>query len=164
MDTLGVDIGGVIIDRINDNTDTSFFGDNYLATTAVPGAFDQIARLVDTKFGDRSHLVSKCGQRVQDKSLEWLHHHNFFGRTGISPDHAWFCRERSGKAAIAAELGLTHFVDDRLEVLSYLAKVDNLYLFQPRESEMHQHRRFLPRVHVVQSWMETSATILGLPA
>jgi len=37
MDTdevLGVDIGGVIIDRINDGTDTSFFGDNYLRTTA----------------------------------------------------------------------------------------------------------------------------------
>ena len=35
---LGVDIGGVIIDRANDRTDTSFFGGNYLETTAVPGA------------------------------------------------------------------------------------------------------------------------------
>ena len=29
-EVLGVDIGGVIIDRINDWTDTSFFGENYL--------------------------------------------------------------------------------------------------------------------------------------
>ena len=26
---LGIDIGGVIIDRVNENTDTSFFSGNY---------------------------------------------------------------------------------------------------------------------------------------
>lgn len=46
MDTLGVDIGGVIINRVNDDTDTSFFGDNYLATTATPGVFWALAQLV----------------------------------------------------------------------------------------------------------------------
>jgi hypothetical protein len=161
MGALGVDIGGVVIDRVNDDADTSFFGDNYLATPAVPGVFEALARLVGEKFGDRVHLVSKCGRRVQEKSLEWLAHHDFYARTGVSPDHVRFCRERPDKAMIAAELGLTHFIDDRLEVLGYLETVGNLYLFQPHEGEMHRHRRHLHRVHVVQAWDETVRAILA---
>ena len=30
MERIGIDIGGVIIDRANDGTDTSFFSNNYL--------------------------------------------------------------------------------------------------------------------------------------
>jgi len=164
VDALGVDIGGVIIGRVNDNTDTSFFDENYLATTAVPGVFEALARLVGEKFGDRVYLVSKCGQRVQNKSLDWLAHHNFYERTSISPDHVRFCRERSDKAAIADELRLTHFVDDRLEVLGYLERVDNRYLFQPRENEVQKYHRYLHRVQVVQSWIEVTAAILGQAA
>jgi hypothetical protein len=160
VDTLGVDVGGVIIDRVNDDTDTSFFGDNYLATTATPGVFEALAQLVEASFGDRVFLVSKCGQRVQDKTVAWLAHHSFYERTGISPDHVRFCRERSEKAAIASELGLTHFVDDRLEVLGYLETVDKLYLFQPRDKEVQKYRKHLHRVQVVQSWAEVSAAIL----
>ncbi|HJZ19149.1 MAG TPA: hypothetical protein VJ208_03525 [Candidatus Nanoarchaeia archaeon] len=37
---LGVDIGGVIIDRVrNDGTDTAFKSKRYLETTAIPGVF-----------------------------------------------------------------------------------------------------------------------------
>ncbi len=161
MGALGVDIGGVVIDRVDDGTDTSFFGGNYLATPAVPGAFDALARLADEKFGDQVYLVSKCGQRVQDKSLEWLAHHDFYARTGVSPGHVRFCRERAGKAMIAAELGLTHFVDDRLEVLGYLETVGNLYLFRPQAKEMQQYRRHLHRVHVVHTWNEVVQAILA---
>ncbi|MBA3679436.1 hypothetical protein H0W80_04625, partial [Candidatus Saccharibacteria bacterium] len=49
---LGVDVGGVIIDRVNDNTDTSFFGDNYLSTTAVSDVFEALAELVQARFED----------------------------------------------------------------------------------------------------------------
>ena len=164
MDALGVDIGGVIIDRVNDNADTSFFGDNYLATTAVSDVFEVLARLVAEKFGERVYLVSKCGQRVQDKSLTWLAHHDFYDRTGILPDHVRFCRQRSDKAVIATELGLTHFVDDRLEVLGYLEMVDNLYLFQPEPNEVKRHRQHVVRVQVVQSWAEVCSAILGQAA
>jgi hypothetical protein len=161
MGTLGVDIGGVVIDRVDDDADTSFFGDNYLATPAVPGVFDALARLVGEKFDDRVHLVSKCVRRVQGKSLEWLAHHDFYARTGVSPDHVRFCRERPDKAMIAAELGLTHFIDDRLEILGYLETVGNLYLFRPHEGEVHRHRRHRHRVHVVQAWDEAVRAILA---
>lgn len=153
-ETLGVDIGGVIIDRVNDGTDTSFFTDNYLRTTAVPGVFDALRQLVEKRFGDKVFLVSKCGQRVQDKTLQWLDHHRFYDLTGIGRDRVHFCRERHEKAGICEKLGITHFVDDRLEVLGNLATVSTLYLFQPRPDEVRRFARFLNRVKQVNSWQE----------
>lgn len=162
VDVLGVDIGGVIIDGANGNADTSFFGDNHLATPACPGAFDALARLVQHRFGPRVYLVSKCRQHTQDRSLGWLAHHGFYERTGVLPGHVRFCRERSDKAVIAAELGLTHFVDDRLEVLGYLLDiVQSPFLYRPRKDEVQKHAHLLPRVQLVQSWTEIEAAILG---
>ena len=43
--TLGVDVGGVLIDRVAEGSDTSFFGDRPLETPAVPDAVGTIARL-----------------------------------------------------------------------------------------------------------------------
>lgn len=56
-EVLGVDIGGVVIDRVNDNTDTSFFGNNYLKTTAVPDVFAVLQRLATGRFAGNLHLV-----------------------------------------------------------------------------------------------------------
>ena len=149
---LGVDVGGVIIDRVNDNTDTSLFSDNYLATTAVPGAFEALARLTAGRFGGQVFLVSKCGARVEAKTREWLHHHDFHARTGIPAGHLHFCRRRPDKAGICERLGVTHFIDDRLEVLGYLDTVTNLYLFRPDAREMKRHTRHLVQVEIMDSW------------
>ena len=97
---LGVDVGGVIIDRVNDALDTSFFGDNYLQTPAVAGAFDALRSLNTGRFAGRVFLVSKCGPRVQAKTLAWLEHHGFHGQTAIPRDHVCFCRKRREKADI----------------------------------------------------------------
>ncbi len=159
-DVLGVDIGGVIIDRINDGTDTSFFSDNYLNTTAVPEAFEALGRLADEKFGRRVFLVSKCGWRVQERTLHWLEHHDFYRSTGIALSHVHFCRERREKAGICQRLGITHFVDDRLEVLGSLTTVATRYLFRPNPNEMLQFLRFLDGVQEVGSWQEILAVEL----
>lgn len=150
---LGVDIGGVIIQPADDDADTSFFGDNYLRTPQMPGAFDGLVALADA-FGDHIWLVSKCGESTQRRTLEWLAHHNFHGRTGIPLDRVRFCRNRPDKAPIARELGLTHFVDDRLEVLSYLTSVRHRFLFRPREAEVTAHAAHLSVVRRVESWAE----------
>lgn len=151
---LGVDIGGVIIDRANDGTDTSFFSDNYLQTTAVPGAFDALRELRDKRFANGIFLISKCGRKTREKTLHWLDHHCFYASTGIARDHIRFCRERYEKARICKELGITHFVDDRLEVLSSLTLVGTLYLFQPNSEEVRRFAEFLYRVKRVESWQD----------
>jgi hypothetical protein len=159
-EVLGVDIGGVIIDRVNDGTDTSFFSDNYLRTTAVPETFEVLRRLVDERFGNRVYLVSKCGKKVEAKTLHWLDHHRFYEITGIHPSRVRFCRERHEKAGICEELGITHFVDDRLEVLSHLTTVSKLFLFQPRADEVRRFAQHLKRVQQVDSWQEIQKELL----
>ena len=151
---LGVDIGGVIIDRANDNTDTSFFSENFLNTTATQGVFQALQKLVDGKFGEDVHLVSKCGKKVQEKTLLWLKYHKFYEVTGINPEAVHFCRERHEKAGICEKLGITHFVDDRLEVLGYLTSVKTRYLYCSVEREVLRFAKHLPSVIRVQSWQE----------
>ena len=153
-DILGVDVGGVIIDRVSDESDTSFFGDNYLRTPAVDSAFEALRLLNADRFAGRVFLVSKCGARVQAKTLDWLEHHRFYDLTGVPREHVRFCRKRHEKAGICQELGVTHFVDDRLEVLSYLEAVPALYLFRPDSDEVGRFASFLPRVRQVTSWPE----------
>ena len=157
---IGIDVGGVIMDRANDDTDTSFFSDNYLRTTTAPGAIEAIARLVAERFKDRSFVVSKCGARIEAKTRSWMAHHRFHERTGIPPERLRFCRTREEKGPICAELGLTHFVDDRLEVLGYLATVPHRYLFNPGEAEVERHRIHLPRVRRVRAWDEIVRDLL----
>ena len=160
MDAIGVDVGGVIIDRVNDGTDTSFFSDNYLKTTAVPGALDTLTRLVKERFGDQVFIVSKCGKRTEEKTLHWFRHNRFFEQTGISQHNVRFCRTREGKAPICNELGITHFVDDRLEVLSYLTMVPHQFLFQADPKEVRRFEKHLARATQVNTWEQIAEMLL----
>ncbi|GIF00030.1 hypothetical protein [Paractinoplanes rishiriensis] len=134
---LGVDIGRVIIGGGGPGGgDTQFFsGDTarMLATPAVPGAFAALARLVP-RF-EQVWLVSKCGERVQRHTRQWLDHHDFAGRTGIPRDNIRFCLRRPDKALHCADLGITHFIDDKLDVHQALRDVvPHRYLFGPQRS------------------------------
>lgn len=159
-EVLGIDIGGVIIKRIDSDADTSFQKD-YLGTPAVDGAIEIIGELVERHFGANVYLISKCGPKVEALTLQWLDAHRFFQRSEIPSDNIRFCRERSQKAAICETLGVTHFIDDRLEVLSHLKTVRSLYLFQPRQEEVRRFAQHLDRVHLVHSWIEIRDSLLA---
>jgi hypothetical protein len=149
MDTaprLGVDIGRVIIDGSAhpDGDDTAFFRggvDNALRTPPMPGVFDVLPRLVE-RFDGRAWLISKCGERVQARTLAWLDHHRFYDRTGIRPDRVRFCRARPEKADHCRDLGITDFVDDRVDVHEAVrGVVERGYLFGPQRGP---HPSWLP--------------------
>jgi hypothetical protein len=131
---LGVDIGRVIIDG-GGSGDTSFFGGDttrMLATPAVPDVVEALARLVP-RFGGRVWLISKCGPRIQRRSQQWLDAHRFAERTGIPRANIRFCLQRPEKAIHCADLGITHFVDDKLELDRALRDVvPHRYLFGPQ--------------------------------
>ena len=152
MERLGVDIGGVLIARVDHRSDTSFFGDNYLDTPAVPGAVAALRRLAEGRFGENVFLVSKGGARTERRTREWLCQNLIYARTGLSPERLHFCRKRHEKAPICEALGITHFVDDRLEVLGYLESVPHRYLFDPDPSEVAANLRHLPGVIPVETW------------
>lgn len=132
---LGIDIGRVIIGGDAGRGDTSFFSgsdDDAMGTPEVPGALETIARLCEL-FGRRVWLVSKCGPKVQARTRQWLRHRDFWGLTGVPQTNLRFCLERRDKAIHCRQNRLTHFIDDRTDVLGHLAGVvEHHYLFGPQ--------------------------------
>jgi hypothetical protein len=157
---LGVDIGRVIIDGDHhpSGDDTAFLQggiEEMLRTPPVDGALDTLARLVRL-FGGRVWLVSKCGPRVQHRTQQWLVHHRVQQQTGIPPSHLRFCRRRADKALHCAELAITHFVDDRVDVLVALAGVvPHRYLFGPRRVPVPPGAQHTP------TWADAETAILA---
>jgi hypothetical protein len=152
---LGIDIGRVILDRRNKKTDPSFFEENYLQSTPHPDTFDQIRNLQMKYFKHDVHLISKCSRKIQDRTLSWLAHHNFCTITGIHRSQVHFCRAHPQKVEVCKKLGITHFIDDRLEILSYLiGLVPHLYLFSPQEKEVERYKKHIKSVVLVSDWNE----------
>lgn len=157
---LGIDIGGVIIDHSNRTSGNSFFGENFLKSTIATDSFDRIRDLYDC-FGKQVYLVSKATIENQNKTESWLVHNNFHTRTGIEKPNVFFCREHIDKKTICQNLGLTHFIDDKLKVLQYLiGHVPNLYLFSPEEEDIQGFEKYLSDVVVVKNWSECYKSIL----
>ncbi len=155
---LGVDIGRVLIDGSAhpDGGDTAFFQGSeevMLATPEMAGAFDAIARLT-ALFDGQVWLVSKCGDRVEQRTRRWLQAHDFSGRTGVPADNLRFCRARKDKRIHCVDLGLTYFVDDRSDVHEAIADVvPHRYLFGP------QRPGTSARAHRVSDWRSAERLI-----
>jgi len=159
---LGIDIGRVIIapGEGGGKEDTSFIEgslEEALQTPPMDGAFDAVKRLTEA-FERRVWLISKCFPRVQDRTRRWLDHHRFYDVTGVRRDRLIFCLERPQKATHCRRLEITHFVDDRLDVLEAMRGiVPNLYLFG-------EQRRPVPDLEwlmKVASWPEALEAILS---
>jgi hypothetical protein len=121
---LGIDIGRVLMCPVQDDgrPDTSFLtaaDGEALEVPAAPGMFEVVPRLVRA-FGGRVWLVSKAGARIEQLTRRWFTRHEFFARTGLTEAQVRFCRKREDKRVHAADLGLTHFIDDRTDVLEHL--------------------------------------------
>jgi hypothetical protein len=160
-EALGVDIGGVLVDHVSEDDPGPGARRSYASLVPVDGAFAAVARLVDRRFRDRVWLVSRVSEANEPALVEWLEQRDFFGATGVARERVRFCRERHEKAAICRELQITHFVDDRLEVLSHLiGVVPNLYLLPSRARDMDRFREFLPSVRVVRRWSDIAEALL----
>jgi hypothetical protein len=74
-------------------------------------------------------------------------------------DNVRFCLRRQDKAPICKKYGITHFIDDRLEILSYLTDVPHKFLFQGSKGEIEQHAHALPLVTRLESWDDVIAKV-----
>jgi len=159
LPALGIDIGRVIMCPTADDgaPDTSFLAlpeDEALEVPASPCLWDVLPAVVDA-FERRVWLVSKAGARIEGLSRTWLAHHRFFERVGMAPDAVRFCRKRPEKRLHALELGLTHFVDDRLDVLDALrGAVPRLYLFGAQRGPLPDYAVHVP------DWIAASEALL----
>jgi hypothetical protein len=167
--SVGVDVGGVLIDRANDDTETSLFGDRYLEATPTPGAFAAVKKLVEATEG-RVYLISKCGRAIREKTLAWLDQQDFWGKTGVKRENVFFVKQPFQKAPIATRLGITCFIDDKLSVLGCMDDVQNLILFQPTDGSKalladttrEDDTRFVEwraRITMVESWEDVERLI-----
>jgi hypothetical protein len=67
---------------------------------------------------------------MQERTLAWMQSVDFFSRTGVQPDHVCFCLQREDKGLICRELGISHFIDDRVHIMQILrGVVPHLCLF-----------------------------------
>jgi hypothetical protein len=160
LPVLGVDIGGVLIQRAADD-DTSFFGARPMDTPAVAGAFEALAQLAAGPFAYRVHLISKAGPSVTERTLAWLAHQEFSAVTGIAPAQVHFVRHRADKAPVCKKLGVTHFVDDRLSVLNLLPDVAHRYLFTGGlgSSKASVHRDLPDGIEQATTWPDLVAAL-----
>ena len=117
LPTIGLDVGGVLLDRSLGADEASFFGTRPMDTPVMPGALEAV-RTLAALFEGRILIVSRAGHRTRELSRRWLGLHGFLGDERIPPSHIYFVERRSEKAALCQALGVTHFVDDHLDVLS----------------------------------------------
>lgn len=145
---LGVDIGGVILSRATQEHIERFrSSDRYLETPKIEGAVEGIRRLALGRFGPNIHLVSRINKGDEDKMMSWLRSIDFFMRASVIPYHVHFCEGRHEKQPICKSLGITHFIDDRSEILVSLKDtVEYLFLFNPDPEEVKG--REISNIHV----------------
>lgn len=156
--SISIDIGGVIIDRW-DATD-EWSGENYLETPEVEGAFEGVARLMDL-FAGRVYLNSAAKGRTMRKTRDWLNYHNFYRRTGMAAGQIHMVPERVDKTIIVQRLGITHHIDDRMDVLAVLQPlVSHLYLFRGHDEELQLHSQNL----VLNNWQTWPALVNAIAA
>jgi len=161
-ESFGVDLGNVIIDHIGFGTTPEFVqSGDYNVIPPVLGVIEALWQLNQERFAGNIFVVYNASDVADQKILSWLKLHDFFNRTGIYPAQVMRTKNGRDKSSVCDFYQATHFVDDRLEVLSHLVdKVKNLYLLRPQQKEVEQYQNFLTHVRLVTSWNEIVRTLL----
>jgi hypothetical protein len=139
----GVDLGGVLWPWVKDVSKEAA-----LHLGCIPAAKTWMTNLV-TRIGAKNvFIISMVGERAQQMWQEVLEESGFLRDTGILQQNVHWVRSRTGpqgKGPRAEFLGLTHFVDDRADVLVGIRDhfthrgltVPKLYLVPPHYIDPH---------------------------
>jgi hypothetical protein len=124
-----------------------------LATPEMAGCAAAVARLTEL-FAGRVRLVSKCGPRIQARTLRWLDAHDFRARAGVPREQVRFCRQRREKRGHYEELRLTHFIDDHPDVHAAIrGAVEFQFFFGPQRAPVPPYG-----IHVL-TWAEARTAV-----
>lgn len=155
---IGIDIGRVIIGGEARLSEQTLFGNDPLNAPEIPGAIDSIASLSrDPQWGGVV-LVSKCTPHIEARTADWLATHNFHTRTDVPIENVIFCREIKDKVPIAAALGLTHFIDDRIAVLHQMHGIVPVRLLFGHQRYEHRQKGITPVLNWEQAMEELNKT------
>ena len=141
--TIGIDFGNTIV--YNDKS--------HHLKKAFPHALKVIKKLA-ARYP--VHIVSRVDARQKIEVKRWMKDNNFFVKTGIPEANVHFCSERHQKGGICFILQITHFIDDRPEVVAHLDDEVNAYLFRPNMNDYVKFGDIMAtkKVAIVHHWKD----------
>lgn len=153
---LGIDLGGVVMGPRNPmlHEHDEGFDAAFLARPEIPSAIACLARASKERFQKKVFVISKRSRKTRPLALRWLFVNGFFDRLGIPREHVHFCETQDQKAPLCEQLGVTHFVDNRLGVLRHMHAVENRCLLNATEEEVLLYQEDLPRVRRYGAWID----------
>jgi len=87
----------------------------------APFAFEMILHLAH-KFGSENvFIVSKAGERIEERIRQWLEDHAFYEATGFAHENVIFVRGYADKAIVVERLRISIFFDDKCKIVASLA-------------------------------------------
>jgi len=142
MRNLGIDIGWTIKgNRATGNKDEP-----------APNSFDVIKNL-HSRF-DNIYFISKCNSVQKWHVEEWLLKYEVLKNTNVPFENLYFCFERKDKSIFAKALELTHFIDDRPEVMFHLPENIVKILFSPTAEDLDTYKGKLSNTIVTDNWID----------
>lgn len=148
---IGIDINGVL----SNNKVPHYTVGNCSVFSVMKDAIRVVKKIVETYGAENIYIISRV--RTHHLSMVtgiWLEHHDILKKTNILLDNIYICYQLKDKAKLAAKLKLTHFIDDRLEVLDYFPEKINLIAFQPTKNAIKKYPDVAARSAIVNSWKE----------
>jgi len=130
----------ILKEQIYDDTDEA------LSAPLMKGAYDGLARLHE--HGMSYTLISRRKHPLH--AIHLLERRGLWDRYFL-PENTYFVERMEDKDVIAKKLGLTHFVDDELQVLGLMPSVSMRILF-----DAHQVASTQPEYAKVSDWVELS--------
>jgi len=142
---LGIDLGNTIIKN----------------RQVLPDAFRVIRRLIDERFGVNVHIVSRVNPEQEIRARAFVTSEHFKSQLSIPLSRVHFCRERREKGPICKRIGITHFIDDRPEIMAVMPpSVVRKILFDPDETDLRQFASRLGDFNVAHSWLDVERLLL----
>ncbi len=159
-ETLAIDFGGPVIDAPGGSTPAQ-----YAAAPPTTGGFSALRQLRERRFGSRMRIISQCNEEIQAVKLYWMGRRGFLEATGMSLDRIHFVRKPEEKAEVCRQYGVTHFVEDRPLIMSFvLDYVENVFLFRPNPAEVAKFPEVRKRARIASSWDDLLPFLLDASA
>ena len=156
---IAFDIGGVMGPTLEQRKLVRTDGvESYPVGPQFPGAMSGLATIANIHGPQNIFVISKATGEIRIQAVDaQLRCWDFFRVTRIPEENVMvYSGGRDQKATIAAKWGITHMVDDRVEVLVEMAPAIRLVAYNPDPTEHAAHAdKLMGRdLKIVRSWSE----------
>ncbi|MBB4320476.1 hypothetical protein GGE43_004071 [Agrobacterium tumefaciens] len=123
---IGIDVGGVLLQT---QAMKSWGNSSVGFLVAYEGALNALQTLIIPQFEENWFVISKAEHEHRNQIKESLEHHGFLDSVGGELGNLIFTDTNAEKAEIARDLRLSHFIDDKWDVLRHMPWLRRLIHF-----------------------------------